>query len=76
VPNTKFEGGGDGHGYGDYTFLVKQAHPSHRGLYARAQLSPIDAQQPSEILGLAPPAVPAGVLRPAASGARAGSTYA
>jgi hypothetical protein len=29
VPNTEFEGGDDGHGYGDYTFLVKQAQPSH-----------------------------------------------
>jgi hypothetical protein len=29
VPNTEFEGGGDGHDYDDYTFLVKQAQPSH-----------------------------------------------
>jgi hypothetical protein len=29
VPNTEFEGGDDGHGYGDYTFLVKQAQSSH-----------------------------------------------
>jgi hypothetical protein len=29
VPNTEFEGKGDGHGYGDCTFLVKQAQPSH-----------------------------------------------
>jgi hypothetical protein len=30
VPNTEFEGGDDGRGYGDYIFLVKQAQPSHR----------------------------------------------
>jgi hypothetical protein len=30
VSNTEFEGGGDGYGYGDCTFLVKQAQPSHR----------------------------------------------
>jgi hypothetical protein len=29
VPNTEFEGGDDGHGHGDCTFLVKQAQPSH-----------------------------------------------
>jgi hypothetical protein len=29
VSNAEFEGGGDGHGYGDCTFLVKQAQPSH-----------------------------------------------
>jgi hypothetical protein len=29
VSNTEFEGGGDGHGHGDCTFLVKQAQPSH-----------------------------------------------
>jgi hypothetical protein len=29
VPNTEFEGGDDGRGYGDYTFLVKQAQPSY-----------------------------------------------
>jgi hypothetical protein len=29
VPNTEFEGGEDGHGCGDCTFLVKQAQPSH-----------------------------------------------
>jgi hypothetical protein len=29
VPNTEFEGGDDGHGYDDHTFLVKQAQPSH-----------------------------------------------
>jgi hypothetical protein len=28
---TEFEGGDDGNGYGDYIFLVKQAHPSHIG---------------------------------------------
>jgi hypothetical protein len=37
VPNTEFEGGGDGHGYGDCTFLVKKAQPSHRS----HQLDPI-----------------------------------
>jgi hypothetical protein len=31
VPNTEFEGGEDGHGYSDCTFLVKQAQPSHIG---------------------------------------------
>jgi hypothetical protein len=31
VSNTEFEGGGDGHGHGDHTFLVKQAQPSHTG---------------------------------------------
>ena len=31
VSNTEFEGGDDGHGHGDYTFLVKQAQPSHSG---------------------------------------------
>ena len=29
VANTEFEGGDDGHGHGDHTFLVKQAQPSH-----------------------------------------------
>ena len=29
VSNTEFEGGDDGHGHGDHTFLVKQAQPSH-----------------------------------------------
>ena len=29
VPNAEFEGGDDGRGYGDCTFLVKQAQPSH-----------------------------------------------
>jgi hypothetical protein len=29
VSNTEFEGGDDGHGLGDYTFLAKQAQPSH-----------------------------------------------
>jgi hypothetical protein len=29
VSNTEFEGGDDGHGYGDCIFLVKQAQPSH-----------------------------------------------
>jgi hypothetical protein len=29
VSNTEFEGGDDGHGLGDHTFLVKQAQPSH-----------------------------------------------
>jgi hypothetical protein len=29
VSNTEFEGGDDGLGYGDCTFLVKQAQPSH-----------------------------------------------
>jgi hypothetical protein len=29
MPDTEFEGGDDGHGHGDYTFLVKQAQPSH-----------------------------------------------
>jgi hypothetical protein len=29
VSNTEFEGGDDGHGYGDHIFLVKQAQPSH-----------------------------------------------
>jgi hypothetical protein len=29
VSNTEFEGGDDGHGHGDCTFLVKQAQPSH-----------------------------------------------
>jgi hypothetical protein len=29
VDNTDFEGGGDGHGYGDYIFLVIYAQPSH-----------------------------------------------
>ena len=29
MSNTESEGGDDGHGYGDYTFLVKQAQPSH-----------------------------------------------
>jgi hypothetical protein len=33
VSNTAFEGGDDGHGYGDHTFLVKQAQPSHSPLY-------------------------------------------
>ena len=31
VSNTEFEGGDDGHGHGDHTFLVKQAQPSHTG---------------------------------------------
>jgi hypothetical protein len=30
VSNTEFEGGDDGHGYGDCIFLVKQAQPSHK----------------------------------------------
>jgi hypothetical protein len=30
VSNAEFEGGDDGHGHGDCTFLVKQAQPSHR----------------------------------------------
>jgi hypothetical protein len=30
VSNTEFEGGDDGHGLGDCTFLVKQAQPSHK----------------------------------------------
>ena len=30
VPNTEFEGGEDGHGHGDHTFLAKQAQPSHK----------------------------------------------
>ena len=30
VSNTEFEGGDDGYGHGDHTFLVKQAQPSHR----------------------------------------------
>ena len=29
MSNTEFEGGDDGHGHGDCTFLVKQAQPSH-----------------------------------------------
>jgi hypothetical protein len=29
VSNTEFEGGDDGHGYGDHIFLVKQSQPSH-----------------------------------------------
>jgi hypothetical protein len=29
VSDTEFEGGDDGHGHGDCTFLVKQAQPSH-----------------------------------------------
>jgi hypothetical protein len=29
VSNTEFEGGDDGRGLGDHTFLVKQAQPSH-----------------------------------------------
>ena len=29
VSNTEFEGGDNGHGHGDCTFLVKQAQPSH-----------------------------------------------
>jgi hypothetical protein len=29
VSNTEFEGGDDGHGHGEGTFLVKQAQPSH-----------------------------------------------
>jgi hypothetical protein len=35
VSNTEFEGGDDGHGHGDYTFLVKQAQPSHRGRFSK-----------------------------------------
>jgi hypothetical protein len=31
VSNTEFEGGDDGYGHGDQTFLVKQAQPSHSG---------------------------------------------
>jgi hypothetical protein len=30
VSNTEFEGGDDGHGHGEGTFLVKQAQPSHK----------------------------------------------
>jgi hypothetical protein len=30
VSDTEFEGGDDGHGHGDCTFLVKQAQPSHK----------------------------------------------
>jgi hypothetical protein len=37
VSNTEFEGGGDGHGLGDHTFLVKQAQPSHTMLTAVLQ---------------------------------------
>ena len=29
MPNAEFEGSDDGRGYGNYTFLVKQAQPSH-----------------------------------------------
>ena len=29
MSDTEFEGGDDGHGHGDCTFLVKQAQPSH-----------------------------------------------
>ena len=29
MSNTEFEGGDDGHGHDDHTFLVKQAQPSH-----------------------------------------------
>jgi hypothetical protein len=35
VSNTEFEGGDDGHGHGDHTFLVKQAQPSHTALQLR-----------------------------------------
>jgi hypothetical protein len=29
VSDTEFEGGDDGHGHGNHTFLAKQAQPSH-----------------------------------------------
>jgi hypothetical protein len=29
VSNAEFEGGDEGRGHGDHTFLVKQAQPSH-----------------------------------------------
>jgi hypothetical protein len=31
VSDTEFEGGDDGHGHGNHTFLAKQAQPSHNG---------------------------------------------
>jgi hypothetical protein len=31
VANAGFEGGDNGHGYGDYIFLVIYAQPSHNG---------------------------------------------
>jgi hypothetical protein len=31
VPNTEFEGGGNGHGHSEGTFLIKYAQPSHTG---------------------------------------------
>jgi hypothetical protein len=34
VSDTEFEGGDDGHGHGDCTFLVKQAQPSHNSFDA------------------------------------------
>jgi hypothetical protein len=47
VPNTEFEGGEDGHGHGDYTFLVKQAQPSHIPIVTRAQFSVIKEPEPA-----------------------------
>ena len=35
MSNTEFEGGDDGHGHGDYIFLVKQAQPSHNSFLRR-----------------------------------------
>jgi hypothetical protein len=38
VSNTEFEGGDDGHGLGDHTFLAKQAQPSHKPLFSELNL--------------------------------------